>query len=77
MGDEPKCIIHKRMISFYFHKEIEQINYVAVFWLIGETDPGEFKKRKECTVYLVISHTHFLLTSTAFRKNVGRLQFTF
>lgn len=49
MGDEPKCIIHKRMISFYFHKEIEQMNYVAVFWLIGKTDPGEFKKRKKRT----------------------------
>lgn len=52
MGDEPKCIIHsfiiiKRMISFYFHKEIELINYVAVFWLIGKTDPGEFKRKKE------------------------------
>lgn len=47
MGDEPKCIIHKRIISFYFHKAIEQINYVAVFWLIGKTDPGELKKRKK------------------------------
>lgn len=77
MGDEPKCIIHKRMISFYFHKEIEQINYVAVFFgLLGKQTQVNLKKeRKERTVYLVI--THFLLTSTAFRKNVGRLQFTF